>query len=92
MSNYRMTYNPKFPSMKAKTLIIISIGIIFFMLAPLIFALGYEFIMEQQGHTINEGDNSVYAFGWYSFVTIPIGLFAFLILAIIIIINKYRSK
>mgnify|MGYP006897423677 CR=1 FL=1 len=75
--------------MKTKTLILVCLVIILFMLSPLIFVLGYGFILNQQGQTV---DDSIYEHGFLIFYTFPIGLCILLILFVVTYIEKLKPK
>jgi hypothetical protein len=79
-------------SRKNKLLLWSSIGIVLFMFLPIIIAFSYQFIMSLKGITVHEGNSGIFSLLWYSLITIPIGLIAFLILGIGILINKYQKK
>ena len=69
-----------------------TIGIALFMFLPAIIAFSYQFIMSLKGITIHEGNSAVFSLFWYSFITIPIGLIAFLIFGIGILVNENQKK
>ena len=69
-----------------------TIGITLFMFLPAIIAFSYQFIMSLNGVSVHEGNSAIFSLFWYSFITIPIGLIAFLILGIGMCVNKYQKK
>ena len=88
LSHGKMNNNSK----KDKFLLWISIGIALFMFLPMIIAFTYQFIMSLKGVTVHVGNSATFSLFWYSFITIPIGLLAFLILGIGILVNGRNQK
>ncbi len=73
--------------MKRQYIYAVLVGAILVMFFPLIVAFCYQQIMEWQGVTIHEGNSSVYSIFWLSYLTIPVGLIAIIILALVLLIN-----
>ena len=69
-----------------------SIGIALFMFLPLIIPFGYQFLMSLIGVSVHGGNSFIFSLYLFSFLTIPIGLLAFLILGIGMWVNKYQKK
>jgi len=83
---WQVKNNEKQPNIY-KMLLWTSIGILFFMFLPIIIAFSYQFLMSLKGIHIHEGNSGIFSLFWVSMITMPIGLIAFLIMGIWILVN-----